>query len=209
MPPEAFDETLQRLRLEVAGFELQSASTLPDLDSPCGQYHSFRHFIECGETQAKTGLTNLPKQAETYNALADLAQYVIDPVMDYFGGIELTYGFCSPELAKHIPGRIDPKRDQHASHEFNTRCNLICERKGAACDFIVPDEDMLEVAQWMVQNTPFDRLYFYGNDKPLHVSYGEEHSRAIVLMLPGKSGRLVPKVVTQEKFLDNSEQPRS
>lgn len=59
---------------------------------------------------------------------------------------------------------------------------------------------MLEVAQWLVQNTPFDRLYFYGNDKPLHVSYGEEHSRAIVLMLPGKSGRLVPKVVTAERF---------
>ena len=59
---------------------------------------------------------------------------------------------------------------------------------------------MLEVAQWLVQNTPFDRLYFYGNDKPLHVSYGEEHNRAIVLMLPGKSGRLVPKVVTAAVF---------
>lgn len=59
---------------------------------------------------------------------------------------------------------------------------------------------MQEVARWIVQNTPFDRLYFYGNDKPLHVSYGEEHSRVIVLMLPGNSGRLVPKVVTAEKF---------
>ncbi|MEB4592524.1 peptidase M15, partial [Candidatus Thiothrix sp. Deng01] len=203
--PEAFDATLQRLRLEIAGFGLRSASTLPDLDSACGQYHTFRDFIECGETQAKIGLPNLPKQAETYNALADLAQHVIDPVMDYFGGIELTYGFCSLELAKHIPGRIDPKREQHASHELNTRGNLICERKGAACDFIVPDENMLEVAQWIVQNTPFDRLYFYGNDKPLHVSYSGEHSRVIVLMLPGKSGRLVPKVVPPEKFLASPE----
>lgn len=60
---------------------------------------------------------------------------------------------------------------------------------------------MLEVAQWIVENTPFDRLYFYGADKPLHVSVGPEQSRAIVLMLPGKSGRLVPKVLTKEKFL--------
>lgn len=60
---------------------------------------------------------------------------------------------------------------------------------------------MLEVAQWMVQNTPFDRLYFYGNDKPLHVSYGKEHNRVIVLMLPGKSRQLVPTVVTKETFL--------
>ncbi|WP_242632746.1 DNA phosphorothioation-associated putative methyltransferase [Thiothrix fructosivorans] len=200
MSPEQFDAALQRLRLEVNGFTLQTASTLPKLDDPCGQYHTFRHFIECGATQAKTGLPNLPKQAATYNALAVLATQVLDPVMDYFGGIQLTYGFCSPELAKHINGSIDPKRDQHAAHELNTRGNLICERKGAACDFIVPDENMLEVAQWIVQNTPFDRLYFYGNTKPLHVSYGEEHSRVIVLMLAGKSGRLIPKVVTAEAF---------
>jgi hypothetical protein len=45
-------------------------------------------------------------------------------------------------------------------------------------------------------------LYFYGNDKPLHVSHGDAHNRAIVLMLPGKSGRLVPKVVTAERFCD-------
>jgi hypothetical protein len=128
--------------------------------------------------------------------------HVIDPVMDYFGGIQLTYGFCSPELAKHIKGSIDPKRDQHAAFEVNTRGNLICERQGAACDFIVPDENMLEVAQWIVANTPFDRLYFYGNAKPLHVSYGEEHNRLIVLMLAGKSGRLVPKVVTAAVFAD-------
>ncbi|WML87888.1 DNA phosphorothioation-associated putative methyltransferase [Thiothrix subterranea] len=200
MPPEQFDATLQRLRLAIVGFELQPAQHTPALNDPCGQYHTFRDFIECGATQANTGLPNLPKQPDTYNALAALALHIIDPVMDYFGGIELTYGFCSPELAKHIKGSIDPKRDQHAAHEVNTRGNLICERKGAACDFIVPDENMLEVAQWIVQNTPFDRLYFYGNDKPLHVSYGDEHNRAIVLMLPGKSGRLVPKVVTAERF---------
>ncbi len=201
MPPEQFDATLKRLRLEVTGFDLQPASTIPELDDPCGEYHTFRHFIQCGETQAKIGLPNLPKQPETYNALETLAQQVIDPVIDYFGGIELTYGFCSPELAKHISGRIDPKRDQHASHELNTRGNLICDRKGAACDFIVPDEDMLEVAQWIVRNTPFDRLYFYGNNKPLHVSCGIEHNRTIVLMFPSKSERLIPKVMTQERFL--------
>jgi DNA phosphorothioation-associated putative methyltransferase len=201
MPPEQFDATLQRLRLEVFGFELQPSQHIPALDAPCGQYHTFRDFIECGATQANIGLPNLPKQPDTYNALVALALHIIDPVMDYFGGIELTYGFCSSELAKHIKSSIDPKRDQHASHEVNTRGNLICERKGAACDFIVPDENMLEVAQWIVQNIPFDRLYFYGKDKPLHVSYGEEHSRTIVLMLPSKSERLVPKVLTQEAFL--------
>ncbi|WP_211248836.1 hypothetical protein [Thiothrix lacustris] len=44
--------------------------------------------------------------------MAALALQVIDPVMDYFGGIELTYGFCSPELAKHIPGRRSGAMDR-------------------------------------------------------------------------------------------------
>lgn len=200
MSPESFDATLQRLRLEIIGFELQSSSKLPSLDDPCGQYHTFRNFIECGETQAKTSLPNIPKQAETYNALAKLAQCIIDPVMDYFGGIELTYGFCSAELAKQIPARIDPKLDQHASYELNTRGNLICERKGAACDFIVPDENMLEVAQWIVANTSFDRLYFYGNDKPIHISYSTNPAKVIVLMSPNKKGYLTPKVIKADDF---------
>jgi hypothetical protein len=68
-------------------------------------------------------------------------------------------------------------------------------------DFVIADEDMLEVAQWVAANTPFDRLYFYGADKPIHVSYGPEHSRQVVTMLPGPSGRLVPRVITVEAFL--------
>ena len=72
---------------------------------------------------------------------------------------------------------------------------------GAAVDFIVEDEDMLEVARWVVANTPFDRLYFYGSDLPIHVSYGPEHSRQVVRMVAAqKSGRLVPRVTAIEAF---------
>ena len=201
MSPEAFDKVLSESRLEVGDFSLVPSRQIPELGESCGQYHSFWDFIQCGETQAETGLANLPQQPETYNALSALAAHVIDPVMDYFGGIELTYGFCSRELAKHIPGRIDPSRDQHASHELNTRGNLICKRLGAACDFIVSDESMLEVAQWMVENTEFDRLYFYGDDKPVHVSYGPEHNRAVVLMKLSEKGKLYPQVIRKELFL--------
>ena len=122
-------------------------------------------------------------------------------MVDYFGMIRPTYGFCSPELAKEIPGRIDPKRDQHAAHELNRRGNPICERLGAAVDFIVEDESMLEVAQWLVTNTPFDRLYFYGDDKPIHVSFGPNHDRQVVRMVASGSGKLVPRVTSSTEFL--------
>ena len=201
MPPDKLDAVLKVNRLEVDGMKLARAQTLPALDDPCGAYHTYRDFIECGETQAKLGISNLPMLPDTFNALCDLAVHVVNPVMDYFGGIELTYGFCSRELSKNIKYRVDPSRDQHASHEVNTRNNLICKRLGAACDFIVQDESMLEVAQWVVENTPFDRLYFYGDDKPVHVSYGPEKNGAVVIMTEGQLGRLIPRNIKSDKFI--------
>ena len=202
--PGEFLQTLERNRLAIDGFELVRAKTIPGLDDPCGRYLTFRQLIECGETQARTGLSNLPNQPESYNALHDLAVQVVDPVIDYFGMIRLTYGFCSPELAREIPGRIDPKRDQHAAHERNRLGNPVCPRLGAAVDFIVEDESMLEVAQWIVANTPFDRLYFYGDHCPVHVSYGPNCDGQIVRMVTGASGRLLPRVCSRSAFLSSS-----
>jgi DNA phosphorothioation-associated putative methyltransferase len=199
-PPDAFLDSLARHRWSIDGFALVRSRTPPGLDDPCGRFLTFRQLIECGETQASTGLANLPKQPESYNALLGLAEQVLDPVIDYFGMIRLTYGFCSPELSKAIPGRIDPKRDQHAAHELNRLGKPVCERLGAAVDFIVEDESMLDVAQWIVANTPFDRLYFYGDDRPIHVSHGPNRDRQVVLMVAGKSGRLVPRVVSLNQF---------
>jgi DNA phosphorothioation-associated putative methyltransferase len=199
-PPRAFAETLARHRWEIDGFELRRARTIPDLDAPCGRFLTFRHLIECGETQARTGMPNLPREPDSWSALLDLAVQVLDPVIDWFGMIQLTYGFCSPRLAREIPGRIDPRLDQHAACEHNRLGRPVCKRLGAAADLLVEDEDMLEVARWVAMHTPFDRLYFYGRDLPIHVSFGPQHSRQVVRMLPGKGGRLVPRVVALEDF---------
>jgi DNA phosphorothioation-associated putative methyltransferase len=200
-PPQIFEDRLKAARMEVGGFILRPSSTLPHLEEKCGRHLLFRDLIHCGEAWAKTNLPNLPEQVETYNALTRLATLILDPVIDYFGEISLTYGFCSRELARHIPGRIAPALDQHASHELNTRGKPICTRLGAAVDFIVTDESMLEVAQWIVQNTPFDRLYFYGDDRPIHVSCGPDNKREIVIMTVKEGGRPVPQVVKIEAFL--------
>jgi DNA phosphorothioation-associated putative methyltransferase len=164
--PQAFRDALSNARWEVKGFNLSRSQTLPDLDSPCGQHLSYRQIIECGETQAKTGLANCPKQPDSYTALYDLASHVLDPVIDYFGMIKLTYGFCSHDLGKHIKRHVAPKLDQHAAHETNSKKTVICPRLGAAIDFIVEDENMREVADWVAENTPFDHRYLHSlNEK--------------------------------------------
>jgi hypothetical protein len=200
-PPAELRETLARHRWTIDGFTLGRSTSIPDLDDPCGAYLTFRQMIECGETQARTGLANRPQQPDSYTALLDLALNVLDPAIDYFGMIRLTYGFCSPALAREIPGRIDPKRDQHAAHELNRRGQPVCARRGAAVDFLIEDENMLEVAQWIVARTPFDRLYFYGPEQPLHVSFGPNHDREIVCMVATPAGRRVPRVLARESFL--------
>lgn len=59
---------------------------------------------------------------------------------------------------------------------------FLCERLGASCDFIVEDEDMEEVVQWISENINFDKIYFYGNDRPIHVSYFPEPSNQITFL---------------------------
>ena len=170
------------------------SQSIPHLDDKCGINFCYRDFIESGETQEKTGIANIPKQAETYNAYYALATNLLDPIIEYYGEIILTYGFCSAELARKIPRRIAPKLDQHASHELNRNGNLICDRLGAAVDFIIEDEDMYDVVVWINKNLDFDRLYFYGRDKPIHLSYSDKNNTIIYsLEHYSKTKQRIPK----------------
>ena len=190
---QEFNVQLEKRRLAIDGFRLIRSQLIPALDQKCGVNFTFRSFIECGDTQRKLAVGNIPLNPETYNALHDLATMVLDPVIEYFGAIKLTYGFCSAELGHHIRRSVAPRLDQHASFERNRAGNLICQRGGAACDFIVEYENMEEVADWIIAQTPFDRLYFYGVDRPIHVSYSEQGAKAAFHMTASKNGHLMPK----------------
>ncbi len=188
-----FHSELMMRRLEINAYNIQFTQSIPDLDDKCGLNFRFRDLIECGETQQRLGLRNLPSSADTYNALFQLAAMILDPVIDYFGGIKLTYGFCSGELGKQIKERVEPSLDQHASHEKKKNGNFICERLGAACDFIVEDEDMKEVADWIIENLQFDRLYFYGADRPIHVSFGPSNQKSAFFIQKLDGKKIIPK----------------
>jgi DNA phosphorothioation-associated putative methyltransferase len=188
-----FGQRLHAAHLKVVGFQILPDRRLPDLDEPCGQCLTYRQLIECGNTWARLRTPNLPKAPETYRALFELATKILDPVIEYYGSIELSYGFCSAALAKKIKHRIAPTLDQHAACEITRTGKPICPRGGAAVDFFVRDENMREVAEWIVANLPFDRLYFYGEDRPMHVSYGPEQKREAIEMAPSSRGTRIPR----------------
>lgn len=195
----AFDRMLAERRLEVLDFALCPSRRIPALDEACGSHFTYRDFIECGDTWQRTRVVNLPVEAASYNALHALATDLLAPIIDYFGMVRLSYGFASPALTRHIAARIAPALDQHAACELNRRGLPVCTRLGAAVDFIVDDEDMLEVAKWIAGELPFDRMYIYGSDRPVHLSYGPEHSRQVVVMMQGEK-RAYPRAMSLEAF---------
>ncbi|RZM79134.1 hypothetical protein [Leptolyngbya iicbica] len=160
-----------------------------------GRYLTLEEFCTCTQTYCKYAnqIDPYPKNwKETIQALEALCKHIIDPVIDAFGRerFQLTYGFCSADLkqwlAKEDPvtgrknGRVSPNLDQHMAHEVNRNGKYYCSRLGAACDFRIVDLPSDELVEWIVvQGLPFDSLYFYGAECPIHISYGPQHKRDI------------------------------
>mgnify|MGYP000190921075 CR=1 FL=1 len=76
--------------------------------------------------------------------------------------------------------RVAPNLDQHISHEINNNGKYYCERLGAACDFFIAYSPTEQIVEWILQTKLlFDSLYFYGNERPIHISYGLQDKRDI------------------------------
>jgi len=155
----------------------------PPLDDRCGRHYRYRDLIECGETWRRDQIDNRPHRLETYAAMRELCRRVLDPVVDQFGIADLHYAFASAALDKLVRRKQFPNTtrnlDQHAGCELNSKGRPYCSRLGLAVDIQVPGISSLKIAQWVIQNTGYDRLYLYGADRPLHVSVGPENAKVV------------------------------
>ena len=134
--------------------------------------------------------------------MASLSNQILEPTKKIFNNLELTYCFASKELTSRISDRIAPRLDQHASFELNTAGRRICTLGGAAADFFAPGIETRRIASFIVANLKFDSLYFYGDQRPLHVSWSEAPRRNIIEMrYSEKHTRYFPVKRTELKFL--------
>lgn len=165
------------------------------LNTLLGKYLTLEEFCTCTQTYQKNveKINPFPNNSEeTISAIKALNKFIIDPMIDQFGqdNFQLTYGFCSSDLKKYLGkkdpdtgiknGCVDPSRDQHMAHEVKSKGGYYCDRLGAACDFRIINKESDRLIDWILEaRLPFDSLYFYGVDRPIHISYGSQHKRAI------------------------------
>jgi hypothetical protein len=160
-----------------------------------GKYLTLADFCTCTHTYQRYAdqINPYPNNLEeTIPALQALCQSILDPIIDHFSKerFQLTYGFCSIDLKRFLAqkdpetgiknGRVDPSRDQHMAHEKNRNGKYYCDRLGAACDFRIIGLESDRLVEWILeQQLPFDSLYYYGKDRPIHISYGSQRKRDI------------------------------
>lgn len=192
------DGTLEEVRTEaLRRVEDFAAADVANLEERASLHFTWRDLLCAGETwkalhSAGRAPSNRPLQPESWLSLSTLATLLLDPIRERFGELQITYGFAGPELTRHISGRIYPSLDQHAASELRNG-KPVCPRGGAAVDFFVVNTPSDVVAAWVERELPWDRLYFYGADRPLHLSYSRRPVRERTDMVTGPSGRLVPK----------------
>ena len=148
---------------------------------------------------------NVPIEPATWEALERLCNDILEPVQATFGRPVITYGFASEALTREIRSDakklrvhscVSPADDQHAGHERKQSGHPVCKHLGQAVDYFVPGVSSAALALWVATNLPFDSLYFYGSDRPLHVSVGPQSRRSMLALLAGNNGRRSPSRIT-------------
>ena len=173
----------------------------PLLSENCSPNFTYEDFISCSDSFKKNSVSNLPEEQKTFDAINKMANQLLEPIQKKFGEIKLTYGFCGPELQKIIKKGVYPKTDQHSGFELNKNGNLICERGGFAVDFLIPNLSSLQLARWIVDNLKFDKLYYYGDARPIHLSQHDFPLGQIILMKFYKK-RVVPRKIKRDLLFE-------
>lgn len=141
--------------------------------------------------------SNEPINESSTLALEELVSKIILPINRTLGKPIVTYGFTSFPLKKFIqkasPSGTAPTLDQHSSHETNSVGKQICSRGGAACDFYIEGVPTSNIVRFITQKLNYDRIYYYGNNRPLHVSiHLTDPLKHLQIMGESENGRRYP-----------------
>ena len=55
---------------------------------------------------------------------------------------------------------------------------------------------MMDVINWVRNNLEFDKIYFYGESKPIHISYNKGINKNEIYELKEKNKKLIPRKIS-------------
>lgn len=162
------------------------------------RYQVANHLFDWFKLKHKVELDNFPIQKESVVAALKYIREILVPIRQALGTPQITYGFVSASLntyiQKYSSSGTCPALDQHSSHELNSKNNFICSRGGLACDFYVVgyENKMNLVAHYIVDKLKFDKLYYYGKSRPIHLSVNDDPKYHFQIMSVSQNGRRIP-----------------
>jgi hypothetical protein len=141
-------------------------------DVRVGKYFVLSDFLY-SQTAIIRGIPNCPSSwtGIEVRGLKGLCQHILDPVVEKFGPVSVTFGFCSLELWKHwYPNIANPL----ALHLFRPPQGGI----GGAADIVIHAyQDPRPVFNWIRQHCTYDRLIMYPGSSIICCAWCEEKPR--------------------------------
>lgn len=144
-------------------------------DIRIGKYFMLSDFLYSAKA-AIVGIPNCPPlDGIEVQALRGLAEHVLDPVVDKFGPLSITYGYTCPELHAKLYGA----NSRHGVHDC-----VPAKAKGAelaaAADILVhkmidlTKDEPREVLFWIKDNCEFDRLILYPGSEVICTAWADK-----------------------------------
>jgi hypothetical protein len=122
------------------------------------------------EAAAKKGIANVPPTFDgmEVESIKKLCENILDPVVDRFGAISITYGYVSPALHKAtFPG------SKPSIHNCSPSGGAYL---GAACDFQHHNTEVShrDILFWIADNCTYDRLILYPGSTIICVAWSDK-----------------------------------
>lgn len=131
-------------------------------DIQIGKHFVLSDFLY-SQTAITQGIPNCPTSLDgpEVAGMRGLAAAILDPVVEEFGPISITFAYCSPELWQHWYGDSGSNNDLHT---FRPRKGGV----GGAADILIHAlQDPRPALNWIRDNCVYDRLIIYPNSRIL------------------------------------------
>ena len=157
-------------------------------DIRVGKYFMLSDFL-FSEAAATKGVPNCPPlEGMEVESIRHLCDRILDPVVEEFGPISLTYGYVSPELQKKTYPAFKP-----TVHNCKPAAGALL---GAAADILVHKmvDDPRSVLYWIKANCEFDRLILFPGSSIVCVAWSDKprsHAKEWIYPAPGEKAKYV------------------